>query len=214
MLVLGDAHAEVSENRSALMAAYRAADEDVALQLGDLGCYDLPTPTWFVAGNNEDFDVVESIRRGDASLTAGRPHLLAGTAVELEGLRIAGVSGTYAPTRYDASRSDLTGDRRRHFTREEIERATELEDVDVLLAHQAPHGLLRIGGRDVGCRPIDDLLAALSPDLVLVGHFHRHAEASIGGARAITLDPVWEAYYTLDPETLALSRHPGPDGDP
>lgn len=214
MLVLGDAHADDPANRRALTAAYSESDAETALQAGDLGVYDLPAPTWFVAGNNEDFDVVEAIRRGDSTLgTGNRPRLLDGGVVELDGLRVTGVSGTYAPTRYDLSRDELAGDRRRHFTRDEIEHAKGLRDVDVLLLHQAPHGLLRIGGRDPGCRPIDELVSALAPDLVLVGHFHRHAEATVGDSRVVALAPVWEGYYALDPGTPALERRPRPGGD-
>ena len=218
VLVLGDAHAEDPTNRRALLAAYRAADERVALQVGDLGWYDLPRPTWFVAGNNEDFDVIDALRRGDAALVdpGSRPRLLASTVAEVAGLRVAGLSGNYGPSRYDRTRADLSGERRRHFTREEVERAAKLDDVDVFLAHGAPHGLLRVGGRDPGVAPIDRLVDALDPELCLVGHHHRHAEATIDDVRVVSLAPVWESYYTLDPGTLALDRHPAPavDADP
>ncbi len=209
MLVLGDAHADDPDNRETLLSAYRAADEECAIQVGDLLCYDLPLPTWFVAGNNEVFDVVESLRRGDGALVDpdSRPRLLASTAVELEGVRIAGLSGNYAPTQYDRPRSELSGERRRHFVREDVERAAELPDVDVLLTHEAPHGLLEIAGRDPGCEPVDALIGELSPKLCLVGHHHRHAETTVGDTRVVSLSPVWEGHYTLDPGTLALERH-------
>ncbi|MFB6188801.1 MAG: ATP-binding protein [Halapricum sp.] len=99
-------------------------------------------------------------------------------------------------------------------TIEDVERVLDLVDVDVLLAHQAPHGLVRIGGRDVGCVPMDRIVAELSPDLVLVGHYHRHAEATIGGSRAVSLAPAWRVYYLLDPETLALDRREAPESTP
>ena len=86
-----------------------------------------------------------------------------------------------------------------------MDRAGELS-VDVLLTHEAPHGLLRFG-YDPGSDPIDDLLAAVDPDLCLVGHYHRHAEATIGDTRVVSLAPAWEARYTLDPDSLALERH-------
>ena len=210
MLVLGDAHADDPDNRDALLAVYRDADAEVALQVGDLGYYDLPSPTWFVAGNNEDFDVVEALRRGDASLYGERNlHLLASTADEVAGLTVAGLSGNYAPTWYDRTRDELVGDRRRHFVRDDVEQALALDDVDVFLAHEAPHGLLDLG-YDPGCNPIDELRSSLSPDLFLVGHSHRHAEATLDGVRVVSLAPAWRSYYTLDPGTLALERHPTP----
>lgn len=211
MLVLGDAHADDHDNRRALFAAYREADPDVTLQLGDLMFYDLPAPTWFIGGNNEDFDTVEALRNGLVSNSRVRnAHLLASTAVELDGLRIAGLSGNFAPTQYDRPRANLVGDRRRHFTHEDIEQAMGLGSVDVLLTHEAPHGLPVAEEYDVGCSYIDDLLSALTPDLCLIGHHHQHAETTIGDTKVVSVAPTWERYYVLDPETLTLTWHETP----
>jgi len=209
MLVLGDAHASDPENRRALAAAYRESDADAALHVGDLEHYDLPIPTWFVAGNNEDFDAIEGLRGNetldrwtDKSTAQANANLLASSSAEVEGLRVAGLSGNYAPTQYEKPRSELTGDRRRHFVREDVKRAKRLEDVDVLLAHEAPRALL--GG--LGCEKIDEVIEAVGPDLCLTGHHHRHAEGALSEAQLVGLAPVWESYYRLDPETLALDR--------
>lgn len=206
MLVLGDAHADDPDNRRALLAAYGAADEPAALQTGDLRHYDLPRPTWFVAGNNENLDTVDALRAGQTPAGVSNATLLASTAATIEGLRVGGLSGNYAPTRYDKSREELSGDRRRHFVRGDVERAKRL-DVDVLLTHEAPHGLLSFG-YDPGSEPIDELLAAVEPALCLVGHYHRHAETAIGETRVVSLAPVWDRYYTLDPASVALESHP------
>ncbi|WP_254545366.1 metallophosphoesterase family protein [Halomarina pelagica] len=209
MLVLGDVHASDPDRWGALLAAYRAADEAVALQVGDLERYDLPRPTWFVAGNNEDLDVIDALRAGETPPGVRNARLLAGTAAEVCGLRVAGLSGNYAPTKYDLPRSELVEDRRRHFTREDVERVAALEDVDVLLTHEAPRGLLSYG-YDPGCEHVDRLLEATAPDLCLVGHHHRHREAEIRGARVVSLAPVWERYYVLDPDDLTLEARETP----
>lgn len=211
MLVLGDAHADDPDYRRALFAAYREADPDVALQLGDLMFYDLPAPTWFIGGNNEDFDVIEGLRNGLVSNSqVTNAHLLASTGAELDGLRIAGLSGNFAPTQYERPRANLVGDRRRHFTHEDVERAMELGSVDVLLTHEAPHGLPVAEEYDVGCSHIDDLLEALTPDLCLIGHHHQHAETTIGETRVVSVAPTWERYYILDPDSLTLTWHKTP----
>lgn len=209
MLVLGDAHASDPDRRAALLAAYEEAAADVALQVGDLGHYDLPVETWFVAGNNDDFDVVEALRDGEAPAGVTNARLLASTTTELDGLRVAGLSGNYAPTKYDLSRDELAGDRRRHFVREDVERLAGRADVDVLLAHEAPTGLLSYG-YDPGCAHVTDLLEALEPDRCLVGHHHTHAAAEIAGCRVVSLAPAWECYYDLDPDDLTLERHETP----
>ena len=209
MLVLGDAHAADSDNRAALLAAYDAADPEVALQVGDLEYYDLPVPTWFIAGNNEDLDIVEALRAGESPPDVRNAHLLAGAAADVDGLRVAGLSGNYAPTKYDLSRSELSGDRRRHFTHEDVERVAALDDVDVLMTHEAPTGLLSYG-YDPGCEHVDELLGATEPELCLVGHHERHREAEIHGTRVVSLAPAWERYYVLDPDDLALDAHETP----
>lgn len=209
MLVLGDAHAADPENREALLAAYEAADPDAALHVGDLEYYDLPAPTWFVAGNNEDFEIVDALRAGDEPPETRNAHLLASTATRVAGLRVAGLSGNHAPTKYDCSRDELDGGRRRHFTREDVDRAAELEDVDVFLSHEAPTGLLSYG-YDPGCEHVTGLIETLAPELCLVGHHHTHRETEIAGSRVVSLAPVWERYYTLDPDRLELDAHETP----
>ena len=209
MLVLGDAHATTPDRREALLSAYRAADPEVALCLGDLEHYDLPVPTWFIAGNNEDFDVVDALREGERPAGVRNARLLASTAATVEGLRVAGLSGNHAPTRYEKSRAELVGDRRRHFVRSEVERAAALEDVDVFLTHEAPEGLIYYG-YDAGCEHVTDLLETLDPELCLVGHHHTHKEDEIAGVRTVSLAPTWEQYYTLDPSDLELTAHETP----
>lgn len=206
MLVLGDAHASDPDRRDVLLALYRTLEPDRVLQLGDLERYDLPAPTWFIAGNNEDFDVIDALREGDDPPATNNVHLLASTAATVDGLRVAGLSGNFAPTKYDLPRDELVGERRRHFTREDVEQAAALEDVDVFLTHEAPTDLLSYG-YDPGCEHVDELLESVSPELCLVGHHHRHREATIADTRVVSLAPAWERYYTLDPETLALESN-------
>lgn len=212
MLALGDAHAVDQEHRRSLLAAYRESDEDVAIQVGDLMYYDLPRDTYFIGGNNEDFDVIDALRHGRIESTGVQNvHLLASTAATVEGVRIGGLTGNYAPSQYHKPRTQLSDERRRHFVREDVERAKRLTDVEVFLSHEVPHGTPVEEDYDVGCTSIDDILQTLEPDLCLAGHHHEHTESTFGPTRVITLDPVWESYYHLDPDTLELTRYEAPD---
>ena len=212
MLVLGDAHASSQKRRRSLLAAYRAADEDVALQAGDLMYYDLPVETYFIGGNNEDFDVIDALRHGLVENTDVRnAKLLASTAATVEGVRVAGLTGNYAPSQYHKSRDMLSDERRRHFVQEDVERAKRLTGVDVFLAHEVPHGTPVDEDYDVGCAYIDDILQTLEPDLCLAGHHHEHTESTFGETRVVTLDPVWKSYYRLDPKTLDVTRYDAPE---
>lgn len=207
MLVLGDAHADDDENRRALLEAYRSVDPAVAIQTGDLLYYDLPAPTWFIAGNNEDFEVIDALRAGGSPPGTTDVHLLDGSTADLEGLRVGGLSGNFAPTQFHKARQALSGDRRRHFVEADVERAKALDAVDVFLTHEAPHGLLQADGYDPGCVHVDEILKAVEPSICLVGHHHEHVEGTFGPTRVVALAPVWEAYYRLDPDTLSLGRH-------
>lgn len=91
-----------------------------------------------------------------------------------------------------------------------IGRLAEFENVDVLLTHGAPTGLLYYG-YDPGCEYVNDLIGTVQPDLCLLDHHHRHEEADIEGCRFVSLESVWERYYTLDPVESALDIHVGPN---
>ena len=211
MLVLGDAHAVEPERRRALRSAYEASGATTALQLGDLMYYDLPVPTWFIAGNNEDLDVIDALRAGEHPPGTENANLLHSTTVDLDGVRFAGLSGNFAPTQYDKQRTHLHGDRRRHFVRDDVEAAKRLADVDVLLSHEAPNGLLQYEHYDPGCDQVDDILDALDPDLCLVGHHHEHLEMTYRETRVVGLDAAWRSYYELDTTDLSLERSETPD---
>ena len=213
MLVLGDAHANTPDRREALFRAYEAADPDLALQLGDLFYYDLPVETYFIAGNNEDFDVIDALRHGRIrSSEVKNARLLDSQVIDVAGLRIGGLSGNFAPTQYEKPRAALRGDRRRHFVREDVEQLKAAGSVDVLMTHEAPHGTSVEEDYPVGCKPVDELIETLEPDLCLAGHHHQHTETSLGDTRVITVAPAWEYYYELDPATLSVTRYqtPGP----
>lgn len=211
MLVLGDAHATTPGRRRALFAAYRAANEPVAVQAGDLMYYDLPVQTYFIGGNNEDFDAIDALRNGRVeSDDVANATLLNSTAATVDGRRVAGLTGNYAPTQFDKPRAVLRGDRRRHFVRSDVEAVMDLDDIDIFVAHEAPNGLPVEEDYDVGCQHIDDILDALQPSLCLVGHHHQHAECDYGDTHVVGLEPAWESYYVVDPDTLAVTRHDTP----
>lgn len=214
MLVLGNAHAPDLEIGRVLAATCRAADADVALQAGDLGHYDLPVTTYFTAGETEDLEVIDALRLGRVqSPSVSNVHLLASQAVEVDGLTIGGLSGTYSETHYRRPRARLYQEHRRHFTHDEVERAKDL-DVDVFLTFEPPVGVfdpdVSEGGVE-GCQEVNEILAAIRPSVCLVGGVASHAREQVGETTLVSLAPVWEHYYTLDTETLTIARHEPPD---
>src|SRR5512132_3975852 len=85
-------------------------------------------PLYWIKGNNENFDLIAT---GDLPL--GLHYLQNGTVQRIDGLAVAGLGGTFAPTMYDTRAAELPhpkkgsakatelADRRRHFVREEVE---------------------------------------------------------------------------------------------
>jgi Icc-related predicted phosphoesterase len=175
----------------------------------DAGRYEpLGAPVYWIKGNNENFDAIAA---GD--LPAGLHYIPNGTLVTIQGVRVAGLGGTYAPTMYEVPAAELphpakrtakateAADRRRHFVREEVEACKQMRDVDILLTHEAPRPF-RVRGVDAGKTPINDVLAAMQPRLHLFGHHHTFAESRVQGVPSVCLDRVPRGHLLLEPGTL------------
>lgn len=188
----------------------------------DRGHYEpLPAPLHWIKGNNEHFDTIAS-----GGLPAGHHYLANGRSVLLDGLCIAGLGGTFAPTWYDTAAAQLPhpvkgsaratelADKRRHFVREEVEACKALLNVDVFLTHEAPRPYFAGEGpgrrNDAGKTAINEVLAAMRPRLHLFGHHHRFTEQERQGVRSIGLDLVSSSYLLIDRATLGYDRRPSP----
>jgi len=77
-----------------------------------------------------------------------------------------------------------------------------MQDVDILLTHEAPRPF-RVGrGNDAGKTPINEILAAMKPRLHLFGHHHRFTEMEVQGVRSVCLDLVSTSYLLVEGATL------------
>jgi predicted phosphodiesterase len=217
----GDIHGDFTSARRIME---RHPEVPFWLCVGDVadanGHYEsLPAPLYWIKGNNENFDRIADwlVRRGvaphHATDTLFSGYIPNGELVEIDGLRVAGLGGTLAPTMYEVRAADLPhpkkstakatelADRRRHFVREEVERCRAMTGVDVFLSHEAPVPF-RVGRVQAGKRPINEVLAAMKPRLHLFGHHHRFQELTAGGVRSVCLDPVGVSYLLIDRNTL------------
>ena len=182
-----------------------------------------------VPGGDFDSGVAELVlvfgpEAGDAdplALPAGLHYLANGVAVELDGIRVAGLGGTFAPTLFDTPAADLPhprkgtakatilADRRRHFVRQEVEACKTLREIDVFLTHEAPRPYFAGTGprrNDAGKTAINEVLTALKPRLHLFGHHHRFTEQERQGVRSIGLDLVSRSYLLIDAGTLEYEQ--------
>lgn len=194
----------------------------------DRGIYEPPpAPLHWIKGNNEDFDFIA--RLGGSALE-NLHYIPNAELVEIDGLRVAGVGGTFAPTWYDKNVSELPScgtrlqprpgkttlkgratsagrrdDKRRHFVRDEVEAVRRMRDLDVLLTHEAPRPF-RVGRFDAGKTPVNEMIASAKPRLHLCGHHHRFVESMVSGVRSVCLDLVSKSYLLIDRATLAYER--------
>jgi predicted phosphodiesterase len=209
---LGDIHGDFASVRTILR---NHPDVPFWLSVGDLadadGRYEgagIDVPIYWIKGNNENFDAI-----ADGALPANLRFLPNAALTEIDGLRVCGLGGTFAPSVYETPAKDLPhpkkrtakatelADRRRHFVREEVEACCGMTGLDLLLTHEAARPYF-VGRIDAGKTPINEVLAAAHPRLHLFGHHHRFTEQIRQGVRSVGLDSVSRSYVLVDSSTL------------
>ena len=181
-----------------------------------------PSPLYFIKGNNENFDVLANATSAGsedpACVEKNLLYLRNSQRTTINGLGVAGLGGTHAPTMYEVPAGALphpkkstakateAADRRRHFVREEVEACKAMRDVDVFLSHEAPRPFRVHRGIDAGKAPINEILAAMQPGLHLFGHHHRFVSGVSQGIPSICLDPVGVSYLLIDRNTLEYQQ--------
>lgn len=224
--VLGDIHGNFAAVARILD---RHPDVPFWLCVGDVatvrGDYPQPqAPIYWIKGNNEQFDRIARFAAGDD--TVPNLHFVPnGQAVTIEGVTVAGLGGTFAPTWYERAASELPhtpkDDKRRHFVRAEVAQASRLTGVDVLLTHEAPTPFWielpssRAPGRrvrrDVGKAAITELADALRPRLHCFGHHHQSAAFTRNGIATRCVDRVNRSYLLVDTNAWTVTEAPTGD---
>lgn len=193
---------------------------DAVLQVGDFGiwinenCHDgvtkfhkgtgdfpayyrekkpVPVKTYFVNGNNEDFNFLSSVRlSGDLEIIKNLFYIPNGNAVKIniggEQLIVAGIGGKYDPEHFNYKEAD------RYYTKSEIDgllryaeenKENEDKSIDIFISHDAPEGVLiedndknRYYPKAAGLR---DLILKIKPQMVFFGHHHGICKSEIEG---------------------------------
>ena len=223
---LGDIHGAFETVQDVMK---RHADVPLWVSVGDVASndgeyFDPPAPLYWIKGNNEDFDVIAEAMaaRPPASrlryLPNGGPHLVGPW-------RVAALGGTYAPSWYHTPAASLPSsrgrrtlgaslklgksrdDKRRHFVRDEVVACKALENIDLLLTHEAPRPFYPAGRRlDAGKTALNDVIATMRPRLHLFGHHHEFSDSVRQGIRSIGLDVVTKSYLLVDAGSLKTER--------
>jgi hypothetical protein len=214
---LGDIHGDFASVRR-IMA--RHAGVPFWICVGDLaddqGRYEpVDAPLYWIKGNNENFDAIAS-----ADLPPSLRFIPNATLTTIDGLRVTGLGGTFAPNWYLAPAASLPhprkgtaratelADKRRHFVKEEVDRCKGMTDIDVFLTHEAPRPYRVHGGRgpDAGKTPINEVLASAQPRLHLFGHHHEWSNQVRQNVRSLGLDAVSRSYLLIDPQTMQFEQ--------
>ena len=214
---LGDIHGDFAGVRRIVA---RHPDVPFWICVGDLaddqGRYEpVDAPLYWIKGNNENFDAIAS-----AALPPSLHFLPNGIVTTVDGVRIAGLGGTFAPNWYLTAAADLPhprkgtaratelADKRRHFVKEEVDRCKAMTDLDLFLTHEAPRPYRVHGGRgpDAGKTPINEVLAAAQPRLHLFGHHHEWSNQVRQNVRSLGLDAVSRSYLLIDPQTMQFEQ--------
>ncbi|MDY7225268.1 metallophosphoesterase family protein [Hyalangium rubrum] len=153
-------------------------------------------PLYFIGGNNEDFEALHDSPQG-LELAPDVHYLGRAGLSTLKGLRIAYLSGIHAPRFFDQPlkrpTSLDTAKQAGYFRTAEVEGVSSLRDVDILLVHEWPRGIVQ-RARDEGLsspRPLPSywignpitrrLVDTVRPRWVLCGHSHKAFAMSLGG---------------------------------
>ena len=197
---------------------------DAVLQVGDFGiwinenCHDgvtkfhkgtgdfpayyrekksVPVKTYFVNGNNEDFNFLNSVKlSGDSEILKNLFYIPNGTVAEIEieinakkeRLIVAGIGGKYDPEHFGHNEAD------RYYTEREIDnllrytdenKGKEDKSIDIFISHDAPEGVLiedndknRYYPKAVGLRGV---ILKIRPKMVFFGHHHGICKSEIEG---------------------------------
>ena len=157
----------------------------------------VPVKTYFVNGNNEDFNFLNSVKlSGNFEVLKNLFYIPNGTVAEIEAetstgkerLIVAGIGGKYDPEHFGHNESD------RYYTKPEIDnllryadenKGKEGKSIDIFISHDSPEGVLiedndnnRYYPKAVGLR---EVILKIKPKMVFFGHHHGICKSDIEG---------------------------------
>lgn len=186
VLAVGDVEAFRHADDHRRKAAKRAMPAEFA-EYAD-GIRRVKRPLYFIGGNNEDFEALHDLP--DGGELAPDVHYLGRAGLRTLGpLRVAYLSGIHAPRFIDQPlkrpTSLDTAKQAGYFRTPEVEHVSAMRDVDLLLVHEWPRGIVQ-KARDerlASARPLPSpwignpvtrkLVDTVHPKWVLCGHSHK-----------------------------------------
>jgi lariat debranching enzyme len=142
-------------------------------------------PLYFIGGNNEDFEALHPMQQG-GDLIPQAHYLGRAGARELGGLRVAYLSGIYAPKHFETPlrepRTKETQKQAGYFREPEVLSFQGVAGIDLMLTHEWPRGLVNRSKRIkplrayrfpwIGNPVIKVLVETVRPKWLWCGHSH------------------------------------------
>ncbi|RZD14672.1 MAG: hypothetical protein EVJ47_05770 [Candidatus Acidulodesulfobacterium ferriphilum] len=175
----------------------------------------VPIKTYFINGNNEDFNFLEAVKlSGDFEILKNLFYVPNGTVADIkagtgmaayksgkdaslnggntENLVVAGIGGKYDPEYFNHREAD------RYYTKYEIDNLIKHANgnIDIFISHDAPEGVLiedndkkRYYPKAAGLR---ELILKIKPKIVFFGHHHGVCKSEIEGIPVYGLNVLGE----------------------
>lgn len=206
LLVISDSHGD-NDNILKWIEKHKI---DAILHCGDIETFvNFPVPFIFIRGNHEDQEFISQLYTPESKNKYPQvTHLKVGDVKTLWGIRIAGIGGNYAPTRFLLDRktnpSRFGQDRRRHYNHEDFKKASKLYNIDIFLTHEACEALGIIcqkgwnKGNNAGRSEIDEVLNEIKPTFHFSGHHHYSRETKTDILHCISLPRPMVGGYIID----------------
>lgn len=139
----------------------------------------VPLKTYFIHGNNEDCNFLESIQlSGDFEIIEDLFYIPNGTSVNIadnnESVIVGGVGGKYSMARFNDKEA------KRYYTKSDIDSLIkenmEKNKIDIILTHDAPEGVLIEDNNKNKYYPVAlglrKFITEIKPSIAFFGHHH------------------------------------------
>lgn len=162
------------------LASYQARKNNETWEFARLYLESKPVPrnTLFVAGPHEDHRWMNlKASRGEMEILPNLHWLLNGYSTLLEdnedALKVLGIGKVFSPAEWtgQSSKQKNVNKRLSRYTRSEVERACSQGPVDLILAHQAPHGV-QFGQKISDSQGLANICYATRPGLFVHGCYN------------------------------------------
>jgi len=217
IIVVGDIHGNIDLFVSKInqLVIDQNINIDAILQVGDFGIYTFdspmqelekkrfwrefgdfhaymagvkkfPWPVYFCHGNHEDFSILKKYTHYH-EIVRNLFYMPSGSTQEAAGKKITFIGGNYSPSRWENGPTAALKSVKYLYPKDICKALTNGQNSTILIMHEPP---FNVGGREVKCEVVEELVTKLQPVFCFNGHIHHYDETMIGQTKCISLDDI------------------------